>query len=170
MRDFPYFAAIDEQMNDGGQAALLHLLLNRDISKFNPRDVPQTDALAEQKQHSRRGIDQLIETIAHDGDLPSAHNIHPHVAITSGMEMGRGFYAAAVKMVPDLRRSSPAVIMAALKKDWGCTRWRSSAHRGIAFPPLADLRKMFDKRHGAQQWSEPDSDWQLPPENTDNVY
>lgn len=47
-----YFAALDEQMNSGGREALLHELLSRDISSFDPRDVPRTRALQEQKEHS----------------------------------------------------------------------------------------------------------------------
>lgn len=44
-----YFAAIDEQMENGGFQAFLHDLLIRDISKFQVRAVPQTAALHEQK-------------------------------------------------------------------------------------------------------------------------
>jgi hypothetical protein len=47
--DFAYFAALDQQMENGGLAAMLYDLLNRDISNFEVRDVPQTDALRDQK-------------------------------------------------------------------------------------------------------------------------
>ena len=48
-QDTDYFAALEAQMANGGREALLYELLNRDISKFNVRDVPKTDALREQK-------------------------------------------------------------------------------------------------------------------------
>ena len=49
IQDHAYFAAIDEQMlNHGGLAAMMHDLVNRDISGFNVRKFPWTDALDEQ--------------------------------------------------------------------------------------------------------------------------
>ena len=59
-------------MRSGGYGALLHTLLNRDLSKVNIREVPQTEALAEQKAWSRRGPDALVEWVAHEGVLPCA--------------------------------------------------------------------------------------------------
>jgi hypothetical protein len=61
MQKTDYFAAISKQMENGGREALLQFLLHRDLSGFEVRRVPQTDALAQQKAHSRRGIDALIE-------------------------------------------------------------------------------------------------------------
>jgi hypothetical protein len=95
IQDSDYFEAIVRQMETGGREALLDLLGDRDLSDFNIRSVPQTEALAEQKQHSRRGIDWLIENITHGGVLPSAHSIQHNIAITTGEERGEGFYPAA---------------------------------------------------------------------------
>jgi hypothetical protein len=92
MQGTPYFAALSRQLDDGGREALLFDLLHRDLSHFNVRIVPQTGALAEQKAYSRRGIDRLIEHIAHAGSLPSAHCCHVDVAVTSGEERGQGFH------------------------------------------------------------------------------
>jgi hypothetical protein len=104
-----YFAAVVEQMGTGGREALLHELLQEDLSDFNVRVVPQTEALAEQKAYSRRGVDALVEIIAQDGMLPNVHllagaqaprNRIPAPADTqgdvrstareTGMERGRG--------------------------------------------------------------------------------
>jgi hypothetical protein len=49
MQDHQYFAAIDAEMDNGGREALLHYLLNFDISSVNLRDIPKTAALFEQK-------------------------------------------------------------------------------------------------------------------------
>lgn len=54
-KHFPYFAAIDEQMAAGGAEAMLHDLLDYDLSSFEVRDVPATAALDEQKQLSLDG-------------------------------------------------------------------------------------------------------------------
>ena len=152
IQDHEYFAAISSQMDDGGREALLHYFLSRDLARFNVRLVPHTQALAEQKAHSRRGVDRLVETIAHDGTLPSAHLDYPDVAITSGEEKGEGFYCAARSLVPDLKRDSSIVVGNALKNGWECVSWKDRYRRGILFPPLARLRELFDKRHGKQEW------------------
>lgn len=47
--DIKYFAKIIEQMNSGGREALLYFLQTYDLSKFNVRSFPKTDALFEQK-------------------------------------------------------------------------------------------------------------------------
>ena len=152
IQDHAYFAAIIRQMDNGGREALLYELLNRDLSDFSVQTVPQTQALAEQKQHSRRGVDRLVETIAHDGILPAAHAIHPDVAVTTGEEKGDGFYCAARALVPDLKYESSIVISNKLKEEWGCSAWKSGNQRGLRFPLLAELREKFDKRHGKQAW------------------
>jgi hypothetical protein len=50
--DHAYFARIWEELEAGGFAALLHNLLARDITGFNFRHVPETEALVEQKKLS----------------------------------------------------------------------------------------------------------------------
>jgi hypothetical protein len=52
MQDHAYFAAIDEEMNNGGREALLHHLLSFDLSQVNLRVIPKTDALLEQQIES----------------------------------------------------------------------------------------------------------------------
>jgi hypothetical protein len=51
-QDKAYFGAIQKELDDGGYAAMLHDLLNYDISKFEVRDVPETLALQDQKAQS----------------------------------------------------------------------------------------------------------------------
>jgi hypothetical protein len=152
IQDLEYFAAIAKQMDNGGREAFLHHLLSRDLAKFDVRLVPQTKALSEQKAHSRRGVDRLIEIICHDGGLPCSHVSHCDVAVTSGEEKGEGFYHAARTLVSDLKHVSSIVIGNELKAKWQCTSWKAGNQRGIRFPSLAHLRELFDKRHGNQDW------------------
>ena len=49
IQDHAYFAAIDEEMNNGGREALLHHLLEFDLTKVNLRQIPKTAALFEQQ-------------------------------------------------------------------------------------------------------------------------
>lgn len=49
MQDGAYFKAIIDQLDNGGYEALLHMLMNLDISDFDVRQMPKTKALREQK-------------------------------------------------------------------------------------------------------------------------
>jgi hypothetical protein len=65
--DRVYFKAIAEQMEDGGLAAMIHELVNRDISRFEVRDVPETEALAEQKALSLDSLDKWWRDVLNRG-------------------------------------------------------------------------------------------------------
>lgn len=152
-QDHAYFAAISDEMEHGGTEAMLHDLLLRDLSQFNEKLAPQTDALADQKARSRRGVDRLIEQICTEGSLPASRSLsEPNITITSGEENGTGFYALARKIAPDLKHLSSIVIGKTLKTDWGCTPWKSGYDRGLKFIELDELRAKFDARHGKQDW------------------
>jgi len=152
MQNHEYVAALDNEIMTGGAEALLYDLLQRDLSEFNPRKVPHTEALAEQKAFTRRGVDALIEQICDDGVLPAAHPLNPHVALTTGEAKGEGFYVAAKALVPDLKYLSSVKLRRQLAKDWACTSWRDRSQRGVEFPSLSELRALFDARHGPQDW------------------
>jgi hypothetical protein len=49
---YSYFKAIVEELAGGGYEAMLYELQHRDIAKFNPRAIPSTQALFEQKKLS----------------------------------------------------------------------------------------------------------------------
>lgn len=55
-KDSAYFAAVKEQLNTGGDAALLHYLLNYDVSAIDLRVVPKTDARLEQQFRSMDSV------------------------------------------------------------------------------------------------------------------
>ena len=154
MQDTEYFEAITHEMRNGGRSALLHFLQTVEVLDFNVRNVPVTAALADQKTRSRRGVDRLVEMLAHDGRLPSTHIAYFDVAVTSGEEKGEGFYIGARKLVPDLKHESSIIINNTLKREWGCASWTSHGQRGIKFPPLSELRARFDRAHGQQEWDE----------------
>jgi len=157
-QDTAYFGRLARQMREGGREALLHFLLTRDLSDFNIRAVPITEALQDQRARSRRGVDLLVEMLAAEGRLPCAHEGYPSVALTSGEDRGEGFWARARVLVPGLRHESSRVIQRTLKAAWGCEKWYSHGRHGIRFPPLQELRARFERRHGAQDWGE-QADW-----------
>jgi hypothetical protein len=65
--DKEYFTKLWEEIETGGLAAMLHDMLRRDISKFDHRDIPQTKALAEQKELSLDSLDAWWLTVLDRG-------------------------------------------------------------------------------------------------------
>lgn len=55
-----YFESIRKQMAAGGREALLHMLLNRDISGYDVRTAPKTEALAYQKSLSLDSVGKWV--------------------------------------------------------------------------------------------------------------
>ena len=71
-----HFAAIGAQMDNGGLAAMIHEMLHRDISRFDVGAVPNTDALAEQKNLSLNTLDRWWLAVLERGFLwRSRHGI-----------------------------------------------------------------------------------------------
>jgi hypothetical protein len=71
MQDHAYFAAIDEEMNNGGREALLYYLLYEvDCSKVNLRQIPHTMALIEQKLEGASPEQAWWVDILREGVLP----------------------------------------------------------------------------------------------------
>ena len=68
-QDLEYFAAIHEQMENGGLAAMLYDLLEYDLNGFNVRAVPVTDALIDQKIQSLRGSEAWLFDCLQQGML-----------------------------------------------------------------------------------------------------
>ena len=70
-QDYPYFAAIDAEMEAGGREALLyHLLFEIDCSKVNLRHIPYTTALLEQKLESASTEQTWWLDVLRNGALP----------------------------------------------------------------------------------------------------
>jgi hypothetical protein len=164
IQDIAYFKAICSQMDDGGRAALLRMLLNLDLSKhtvggkpFEIRRAPTTDALRDQQARSRQGVDALVEDMLVESHVMFSHTNMPNVCITSGKEDGKGFDHYIETQAPmGLRYLGPGRVKNALKKEWGCEHFRGRIAgkivAGIAFPPLPEMRAMFEERHGDVGW------------------
>jgi hypothetical protein len=174
--DGKYFEAITAQLEDGGYAALLwHLLHEVDIRDFNIRAVPKTAALAEQAAYSRKGVDLLVETACNEGRVPCVHLQHPDVSVTTGHDSREpGFdHFISRHSDRDLARLGPIKVKGQLRREWGCITGRDARItgtggkrvNGIVWPPLPDLRKRFQDKHGAQDWLCPEFEaWQPHPD------
>lgn len=73
-QDVPYFRKIQQSMEAGGFENLLHELLTRDLTHFNVRQVPLTEALREQKLFSLDPMGQWWLSRLMDGCVCSNHD------------------------------------------------------------------------------------------------
>ena len=80
LEDHEFFQAMNQQYENGGREALLHMLLNRDISQYNVRRVPATRALLDQKIHSLGEVERFwmaCLTLCHRiGGFSQLHFLH----------------------------------------------------------------------------------------------
>ncbi len=73
-----FFDLLNAQLNDGGYSAMLYDLLHRDISTFRVHNVPNTEALTQQKIESMDVVEQWIFQLLDSGDwlgLPQYSNV-----------------------------------------------------------------------------------------------
>ena len=67
--DFEYFSRLNAAIDGDELAAFLHDLLNLDLSGFNHRTAPNTDALAEQKTRSANSFNKFWLDCLHEGEI-----------------------------------------------------------------------------------------------------
>lgn len=156
-QDQGWFRAINEQMRNGGREALLHLLLTRDISNFNHRSAPQTDALKDQKERSfpadvlwwKERLEDGVLVPAKDwGDKIYCRELAYQYKIATGRTGTERSIQTTLgnllrKWVPKIDRKRQAGIV----KFWdidGYEREHSSPWY-YQMPPLAECREAFDE-------------------------
>ena len=133
---------------------MLYDLLHRDLGKWHPRQVYQTEGLRRQKERSLSPLNQWFVDLLQEGKLPWYSNGGRDSTTT------RLLVDDAKKRVPRLRDLSDQVL-ADFLKDRGCTRYRDSQVRGWKFRPLGQLRAEWAGRYGGWDWENPDLlDWQ----------
>lgn len=69
-QDKPYFKRIYEQLNNGGYEAMMYDLLNRDLTEFEHRSCPRTEALVEQQLFNMSHVQIYWSEILDAGQLP----------------------------------------------------------------------------------------------------
>jgi hypothetical protein len=62
-KDTAYFGAIANEMEHGGREALLHFLMNRDLTNVDIRKYPETSGNAKQKLHTNPLLAFLVEKL-----------------------------------------------------------------------------------------------------------
>jgi hypothetical protein len=157
--DSKYFNRLSTEIDEGGAAAMLHDLLSMHLGDWHPRlDVPRTAELRRQQAQSLHGVEALVVELADKGQLPCSTCARPHVAVTTGEEDGRGFWAHVRRVFPDLRHKHSKTLASALRQ-YGCKPFKSGTVRGLEFPPLAAFRAAIDRTLWPQEWDD-QTEWE----------
>jgi hypothetical protein len=164
MQDHAYFAAIDEEMANGGREALLDFLLNFDLSTVNLRVIPKTAALVEQKIVSMTAEQGWWFDLLSRGEPPNkavlGGDLEAHECWTA--DLFDDYLDHAQRRGVWRRRIETAIGMFLNKVVPGGLR---KTRRGdvpiYQFPPLPECRAFFAKRLGTKlSWNdEGERDW-----------
>lgn len=157
-QDHDYFGAIEKQMMQGGREALMHYLLNLDISDINLRDVPKTKALFEQQFNSMPPLQKFWWSKLNDGagytdnlsmslrwknwetEPVSIPTKELYKEFNEHFKRGRSLNPA--QFGKDFRKVCPNV-----------EKIKKVGEQTYLIPPLEECRKDFEKRIGYK------SDW-----------
>ncbi|USA39879.1 RepB family DNA primase [Pelagerythrobacter marinus] len=148
--DKAYFDALATQMAEGGLAAMLHDLLEADLSSFHPEaDRPETDALSEQRAASLKGFDKVMLDLLSTGELPMLKS-------TSDRGGGNVFvsttelkeYAQRWTKRDDISGNAVAARLERL----GGEKRDSERPRGWVLPSLDKARSMWDATMCPMPW------------------
>lgn len=113
MQNASYFKAIREEMDRGGREALLHMLMTRDISEFDVRQFPKTEALQEQKLMSMSNEEQWWFEKLMDGRLCRGVESWPVEVLKSDLQADYLYWCEQQKV---MRRANATALGKFLKR------------------------------------------------------
>jgi hypothetical protein len=170
MQDPDYFAAIDHEMSNGGREALLHYLLNFDLSQVDLRTIPKTAALLDQQIESMT-VEQSwwFETLTRGALPPRPYGVNEVGVCPKDDLFARYILHARLQGVN--HRSIETKLGMFLSKQVGAglttTRYTIEGKQGprcYVLPPLKDCRRLFSAALGQRpDWGSPDwesEEWQ----------
>jgi hypothetical protein len=158
-KDYAYFSAISNEMNNGGVEALLFKLRTHDIREFNIREYPITTGLLRQKQLSLTSVakwwqDLLIEgensisldmysppLDVLDASTPTSILFAIYQAFTKGDRYGHGQVTSCQQFVTNLSQWVPLARTRITGSD-------GKRGRCLVIPDLETCRKHFEKAIG----------------------
>lgn len=165
LRDGAYFEKMYRDLRNGGYEALMYLLRERDLKKFDPRMRPETDALRDQKELSFSPMaswwfDILMASEVNEIDL-TAGGLIPTGTLTYDFNVTVGtresasvrtlnsFLDAAAPEMISYQQAAPGddVLMPAVHPRCGDLR-PTDRPRCFRLPSVARLRAAFDATHG----------------------
>lgn len=166
-RDPEWFGPLYQEIDGNGPAAFLHYLLSVDLAGFDVRDVPQTEALRDQKIASLRGVPRWWFEVLEKGDAGEFRDFGDWSGpITVKKEAVRASYDARERQGRfGSDPVNPSVFTKDLKRLLGDElnekRPRvdgTPGSRVFVFPSLAECRAKFERWLGAPvSWGDPDA-------------
>ena len=169
MSDHDYFAAIVDEMDNGGREALLDYLLHYDLKDIDLRTIPKTSALVEQKINSLTPEQGWLLDLLVAGTLPSGCNI----ARQTPCKLLFDHYIKHATSTGARRRGIETKIGLFLKKHVPGLSKVEGTYKGLSgkeehgsiykFPSLAECRANFAKLmqtevkwDGPEEWLDPE--------------
>lgn len=160
IQDRVYFSAIRTQMNTGGRAALLQLLLEYDLSNFDVAAFPRTSALFDQQVRSMQPEEKFWYERLKRGELTTNAGRWTGIIrsttlweefILSAQKMGVHRRAAETELGMTLHKLCPVVKKVRRRIDG--TKRKASYY---IFPDLARCRELLSDRLRIEiDWSKP---------------
>jgi hypothetical protein len=154
MQNKAYFAAITQQMENGGLQAMLHELLNMDLSDFEIRDVPMTQGLLDQKVQSMDPLTKFWFEKLQDGKISALDASWPATILKDAMyEQLRNWYTDQGLH----RKLAKSDVSLRIKKYIpNIEEGRDRHGRFWVIPPLDVCRRHFDELMKQEiEWEEP---------------
>ena len=159
-----YFQPILDQMNNGGREALLGLLLNRDINKFNAEAIPATKEREWQKLLSAPASDKIVIEFAQNGRLPCSAAGRPDAARPyADHNRQDGLFPAMKQSSGKALQYESDQDLADILKGWKFQRDRDRHGTIWIAPPLLQLRTAITKKYPAIEWDQDLTDWVREP-------
>ncbi|MGJ8545440.1 MAG: DUF5906 domain-containing protein [Sulfitobacter sp.] len=162
-----WFGPLYDEIEGGGPAAFLAYLLSVDLAGFDVRDVPQTEALRDQKIASLRGVELWWFEVLEKGDAAEFEAFGDWSdPITVKKEAVRASYKAALR---ERRFGGDPVVESVFTKDLKRLLGDELAEkrprvdgtpgpRVFVFPSLTECRAKFERWLGAPvQWGDADA-------------
>ena len=166
-----FFGAINNEMENGGYEALLYFLQSVDLSGFNVRNVPQTEALQEQKLLSMSYDEEWWYRKLCDGRLLDTHTEWERFTKTDdvvtdyigymdawkqtrrGNETSLGRFLS--RMVPHISRTLRRVHIEVVNQQNGRPEKKAVRAYFYDFGSLDQCRKAWERAHGKMNWEDP---------------
>jgi hypothetical protein len=169
-QDANYFGKIQEQMENGGYEALLYYLQSIDLTGFQVRNVPQTDALQEQKLLSMNYDEEWWFRKLQDGRIFDTDSEWERFAQTDRItqdfvrymelwrfnrrgnetSLGRFLYRVVPHLTKVRRRTTVDV-----DDGFGGPKRETRRLMFYDFGTLEECRRSWEKLHGKVDWEEP---------------
>lgn len=167
-QDNTYFKAIADQMDDGGREALLYMLQEHDLSGFNVRRVPRTEALQSQQALSLDNEGDWWYQKLDSGDILLEGDGWPELVLFSGLmddyvehckrlniskrSSSTGLGMLLRKLMPGKVQKVKRVVEVEVDHGRGYVDVRRRPKMHYRLPSLAKCRERWVVVHGPTNW------------------